>query len=444
MATENVQTISTFGNDKVAFYMQKTMLERAEETHVATRYGMPVDLPAGQGDTVQFVRYERPGLPLEPLSDGVTPDGQNLVVNKIQAVVDQWGGYFTLSDRALVQVNHPMFEEVVKLAGEQWGRVRDRECLRVLMRATQVYYQGAAVSRATLGAQSYPTTGDVYKIVEALRGRGAPTFDEDYVAIMDTASEFDFIQDATFVATKTQGGDSRPLDRGEFMRWGGVKFVRTNSLPSYRLDTNNNATLSSQAVSGSEVTLSAGGDTRTVVIVGCDGDGQELTTGAAQTQAVTATQVLQIITPAFPANITSYNIYVSTGGGGVAACALQKRNAGAGVTYRVSASGTPTAGTAIAFSSSGQLVPELPAAGVTAHMIFFLGRYAYACTKLGNVVPTLTAPTTESRTTDSDPLGQRRKVGFKGYAKDAIVQQNWIARMEAASRYTGYVSRAGR
>lgn len=442
MAIENVQTVtSQFGEDTLAFWMYGSLLERADKLLVATKYGMPIKLPAQMGDTVRLVRYNDPGLPLESLSEGITPDGQDMSITTVEAQVDQWGGYFTLSDKAILQVSHGPFEQAVKLSGEQYARTRDRECLRVLERGTNKYYEGAATSRATLTATSYPQTTDIYEIVEALRAEGAMEYDGgDFVAITDTANEMDFLQDTTFATAATMQ-NMAPLERGEFKRWGGLKFVRTNQLASYRLDTNNNGTtVDDQANTGSAVDLTDG--VYTVVVVGCDRHGQEVTSGASQSATLSG-DVLRVVTPAFPSSpfaITSFNLYVSSAGGGITTATLQKRGAAASTTYFVVTSGAQATGTSIVYTSTGQVVQAIPPASVVIHKVIVFGREAYACTELGGVIPTRTRPTTDTETTDSDPLGQRRKVGWKAYWKDAITNNDWLAVLECTSRYAGYVT----
>ena len=197
---DNVQTTTTFAADTPTEWFKAEVLERSERYQVFPRYGMKVMLPGGQGDTVQFVRYNRPGAPSTTLEEGVTPDGQSVTVSEVTAQVDQWGGYFTLSDKAILQTFHGPFEQVAELAAEQWGIVRDRECQRVLRRGTNDFYANNRANRAALIATDYMTTADAIRVVESLRAKGAPTFEGgDYVAIMPTAVEGDMMSDNTWV-----------------------------------------------------------------------------------------------------------------------------------------------------------------------------------------------------------------------------------------------------
>jgi N4-gp56 family major capsid protein len=393
---------------------------------------MQVKLPGGQGDTVQFVRYERPGAPTNTLTEGVTPDGQSVTVTKINANVDQWGGYFTLSDTAILQTFHGPFEEVAELAGQQWGIVRGRECQRVLRRSTSAFYAGGRATRAALTTNDYMTTADAIRMLETLRAKGAPTYEGGlYKVIMPTAVEADMMNDATWVQTKMQQ-DQAPLERGEFLRWMGASFVRSNQIPSYTLSTSALATIAAAAASGDTALPVA---SYISILVAVDKYGQEYATSAEQTDATTS-QILSIPTPALLASTDKgWNLYVGTVSGSLR---LQRRQLTASTTYRLSGDGLGTNG--IAYTTTGQLMEPIPTTGVTVHPVFYIGKGWYACTENGSVVTTMTQPTTAGRTTDSDPLGQRRKVGWKGWFKDCIVNEDFGLVLWCASRYTGYRS----
>ena len=438
---DNTQTTTTFANDTPTEWFRAELLERSDRYEVFTKYGLQVQLPSQQGDTVQFVRYERPTIPSGPLTEGVTPDGQSVSISKVTASVDQFGGYFTLSDTAILQTFHGPFEQVAELAAQQHGSVRDREAQRVVRRATNVYYAANRSARSSLTTSDYMTTGDAIRVLEGLRAKGAPVYNDGmYAVIIPTAVEADMLNDATWVNTKTQQ-DQGPLERGEVMRWMGGKFVRSNQIPSYTVSTSANPTVAVGATNNDTALTDA---TYQVSLVAVDRYGQEFATSDGTTSCTgVITGSDDVVTITTPAALTvngitaaGYNIYVSTGAKGTER--LQYRNAAASTAYRLSGNGAGTNG--IAYSTSGQLIEPHPASGVTCHPVFFIGRGYFACISNGSVVTTMTAPTTSGRTSDSDPLGQRRKVGWKAWNKDCMLNENFGAVLWVASRYTGYQS----
>lgn len=429
----NMMSTTTFANDTVSQWMYGEMLERSERIAVFDRYAKQVTLPSGWGNTVQFVRYERPGLPTDTLTEGVTPSGSTLTVSKITAQVDQWGNYFTLTDTAILQTFHGPFEEAVSMSGDQIGQLRDRESIRGLMRGTNAYFAGGKASVATLTANDVPSTTDVLTVVEGLRGRGAPTYTDDYICVTDTANEADLLRDSTFTTTK-QMQDQAPLERGQFLRWMGCTFVRSNQIPSFAASSSSSPTTGSAASdSGNELADA----TYRVNLVAVDKYGQEFGIGTSITQATTS-QVVQFTVPALVTGATNYNIYASTSTAGTER--LVKRGAVAGV-HRLTGTGSAASGTGVLYATTGQLIRAIPASGVTVHCMFFLGSGYFANTKNGAMIPTLTQPTTQNRTTDSDPLGQRRKVGWKAWGKwGVILNESFGAILFCASKYTGYVT----
>jgi hypothetical protein len=304
----------------------------------------------------------------------------------------------------------------------------------VLRRSTSAFYAGGRATRAALTTNDYMTTADAIRMLETLRAKGAPTYEGGlYKVIMPTAVEADMMNDATWVQTKMQQ-DQAPLERGEFLRWMGASFVRSNQIPSYTLSTSALATIAAAAASGDTALPAA---SYISILVAVDKYGQEYATSAEQTDAANGTtEILSIPTPALLASTDKgWNLYVGTVSGSLR---LQRRQLTASTTYRLSGDGLGTNG--IAYTTTGQLMEPIPTTGVTVHPVFYIGKGWYACTENGSVVTTMTQPTTAGRTTDSDPLGQRRKVGWKGWFKDCIVNEDFGLVLWCASRYTGYRS----
>lgn len=444
---ENTQATTTFANDTPTEYIRETLLDRAAETWVFPRYGLPTRIPANRGDTIQFVRYERLGLPLTPLSEGTTPDGVALSVSKVTATVDQWGQYATLSDTSILQTFHDVVQQTSELLGENWARVNDREIQRTLDRGTRVYYQGGAANRAALVAGSVPVTNDILTVVEGLRRRGARPFENnDYVVIVDTANEMDMLQDATFQSTKAQL-DAAPLERGEFMRWGGCRFVRSNQIPTIYAEATA-MDLTSVGVDADATNKLTDSTTYRFLVVGTDEDGHEIATqDASQTQATGTDETIEFLIPAsgtVPSGVTKVNLYASTGAAGTER--LQARGLTLGGSYVLSGTGATdfAGGTGIQFTTSGVLAPSLPpSTGVKVHKMYFIARGGYAVIENGPMVTTMTQSTTSSRSSDSDPLNQRMKIGYKGWRKDVILNENYLARFECASAFIGYAYGTG-
>jgi N4-gp56 family major capsid protein len=93
-----------------------------------------------------------------------------------------------------------------------------------------------------------------------------------------------------------------------------------------------------------------------------------------------------------------------------------------------------TAGSNVAITAlnpDGALAPVAPATGITVHNVFIIGKGAYGITDLSAVERYITP----AQATDSDPLAQRRKTGWKAFFKTIILNQDFIAKIECASAY---------
>ncbi len=84
----------------------------------------------------------------------------------------------------------------------------------------------------------------------------------------------------------------------------------------------------------------------------------------------------------------------------------------------------PTSGTSIAGS-------DIPATGVGAHFSWVFGKEAFTVVDL----QALQSYVTKKEATDSDPLAQRRKAGWKTMFKAVINNQDFLERIESSSAF---------
>jgi hypothetical protein len=86
-----VLTSTTLVNDLATQWFQEELLAVAPKLTVFRDIGDTPTVPEGEGKTYTAQRYERRPLPAGPLSEGITPDSTALVVNKVTAMLEQWG-----------------------------------------------------------------------------------------------------------------------------------------------------------------------------------------------------------------------------------------------------------------------------------------------------------------------------------------------------------------
>ena len=444
---------ATLAADLVPLFIKERTLMISERQYIFYQFGDKEALPEGQGKTIQFTRYERLALPTVPLTEGVTPTAVPLTTAVVQAIVDQWGSVVTLSDVGILTVRHPVLREANSRIATQHTETVDREVQNVLAGGTNVTFANARTARANLVAGDVPTTDLIRQIVANLRAQGAPTLEGGhYVGCLDPFLEMDLTKDATFVNAASYS-NIRALYNGEVGMWMGVRWVRSNFIPIITYlqtgaDTTPTFTSSSVAAVGGLTGFAAANVVWQISKLDPQ-SGQEVFLSKANTQAITATQVLSINSTANTLPGT-YNLYVSLLGSTIPVyqVTFTLTSAPGAVTtlIAVGASGTqslpaggPGAGALqwqVVDQGLGQVAPPAPpqvgsAGGPNVHTGYVFGREAFGVVDLGGLTTTLTPATA----TDSDPLIQRRKIGWKQLFKAVIKNPNFYQRFETLSAF---------
>lgn len=430
-----LSTSTTLVNDLAPLWLQDELLAIAEKLTVFADIGDKPNIPDGEGKTYSAQRYERLPLPNAPLTEGVTPDSTSLVVNKVQAILDQWGMVVSLTDVALMTTKHPALNAAKDRLGHAAAELQDREIQKVLMGAGQVVFPGGKTSRTTLVAGDVPTTDFVSGIVATLRQLGAPTFPgEMYSGVIDPFHEQDLAKDQTFVLSH-QYAETTALMNAEIGRWRGVRWKRSNLLPIMAILPTGagGASATFQAPGTGETGFTAGSTVKVVVALA------DPTTGLDTRQIATATVTnASAYTVAYTITATApegrYNVYVSTEGGTVPLyqTTVTKPVGAQYVGVVAKAVTSAAAATSVGFSSTGAPAGADPPATGNVHVGYIFGKSAFAVPALGARVETTITPATA---TDSDPLKQRRKCGFKFMTKTCILNTDFFRRFEASSAF---------
>lgn len=407
---------SNFSADVSTYIAQKTLMIAMKRLAVYQIVDK-VALPKNNSRTFQYTRYERMNLPQSALSEGVTPSDSSMSISTVTAVMDQWGAVIPLSDVSIDSVKHPVLQKAIELAAHMAQETVDREIVKVLLTGSQIYYPAASTSsRSAIASSDVMSSAAVGKTVSHLRGNGAIPFDQDlYVGVFDSYSEVDMTTDATFVDAAKYGMIKKLLVN-EVGEWKGVRWIRSNTLPSVTLLTGGSS--ADSATAGSLANSTTYNFSFSVVDAAT---GHETYVGASQSATTGASHSsVDCTTPALPAGATAgskFNIYAGLNGGtrylaysSISASTLQ--NVGS----------IPT---------SGQVAQATPPSGFAVHFAFILGKESVSCIELNKIKAYLT-PATPS---DSDPLVQRRKVGWKCDFKTVICNNNFLARIEHATNF---------
>jgi N4-gp56 family major capsid protein len=434
-AETNLQTTQTLSADVVAEYIKDKLLERPERQTVFWALADKTDQPKGQGKVCQFVRYERLPLPVAPLEEGVTPTATPLTLSTVQAVVDQWGAYCSMSDMAQLTLFHPLVQNAKEVLNLQHKETVDREAQMPLLGMGSVYFANSKASRGVLTASDTLQSDDLRRTVATLRANGARTRTAGrYDLIVDPYVEGDLHKDTTFV---TAGAESQvsTLNEFEIGKWMGATVMRSNLIPILTLMTAAHVTVASNTtVTSGGVGFDAGSTVRTKV-TRLDGTANFETVIDVE-EAITNGAVFQAdITIATGAPSGVYFVYSTLQGGATGTATRQVRvNHTTGVASIVIfvKSGAPTAVNAFVVTGSGAVAPATPPAAVSIHVSYLLGKGSLGATKLDTLHTYMTEP---NKPTDSDPLAQRTKTGWKFPFKALILNPAFAFRIESASAF---------
>lgn len=417
MATGNT-AFATLSSDAVT-YIRESLLTIAEKDVVFAQHAMPAELPQHNSKTIQFSRYPRIPLPQTPATEGSTPDSQQLSVETVTAVVDQWILIVTLTDLAQLTIKHPLVPIVSNLLGLAQAELVDREIQRVLVSNASVAYVNGRTSRASLTTADTVNSTEMRKLWKTLRRNGARFFGRLYAFICDPEVSQDIASEDQF-HTAHQLKDVQALYNNVIGDWMGFMVEVSNYIPSLTLIADSSWTVGSPT--GNDGSW-GGSVTAYFKITAVDNEaGFETEISNALSATPTINQHVPLTMPSTTG--FTYNVYVSAA----------STNSLDSQLFRSSTGNAPSAVVnVLGFVTSGVNPPASPPTGITVHTSYAIAQEAYGMVKLsGDNLRTFITPNVPS---DSDPALQRRKLSLKGSFKAVVLNGNYFERLESASGF---------
>ncbi len=136
-------------------YYEKTLLDLAEPALVHDQFGDSYPIPANNGKTIEFRKYDALPKATTPLTEGVTPAGQALNVTTVTAEVHQYGGWVPLTDMLDLTAIDNNIVQATNVLASQGGRTMDTIVRDILNGGTNVIY---APKIGTGGAETAVTS----------------------------------------------------------------------------------------------------------------------------------------------------------------------------------------------------------------------------------------------------------------------------------------------
>ena len=208
-------------------FYDKVLIKNALPNMVHDQFGQRKPIPQHNGKTIEFRRLNPFAKTTTPLTEGVTPDGQNLEWGTVTATVKQYGDYVTTSDVLDMTSVDYNIAEAARVLGDQAGLSLDSIVKEVLNAGTNVQYSdGSKTSRAAITADDIMTVQAVKRAATTLKRMNAKKIDGDYVAIIHPDVAYDLMNDTAWEALNTY--NPKNVFAGEIGRLYGVRFVESS------------------------------------------------------------------------------------------------------------------------------------------------------------------------------------------------------------------------
>lgn len=243
MATKT-QVITNVTNQNQLSAEDKTFYEKTLLTRLLPQLNFYKDaqkkkLPKNSGRTMNFRKFNSLTAPSASLTEGKTPDGNDLNITTVTATVAQEGDYVLISDLIQMTGIDPIITETSELLGEEAGEVVDTRIQTAISGGTNVYFAGSATTRAGLESATtkYLVADDIKKIVRKLKNANAKRFPDGYYHMqIDPDIAYDLMSDSAWLDVSKYAKPEQ-MEKGELGRMHGMKFYESTNLSTVKSST---------------------------------------------------------------------------------------------------------------------------------------------------------------------------------------------------------------
>ncbi len=211
-----------------SFYI-RALLERLLPDLFLYTDAMKKKLPKNQGRTVNWRKFNSLPPVTTPLTEGKTPDGKDLDVTKIEAVLNQYGDYVLTTDLLQLTGIDPVITEASELCGEQGALSIELALGDKLFKGNNAMFAGGRESRDEITADDKLTGEVVKKLRRQLKKKNARKFSDGYYhAIIDPEMSYDLMSDPMWQDVAKYAKPELML-KGEIGKMHGFRFMESTA-----------------------------------------------------------------------------------------------------------------------------------------------------------------------------------------------------------------------
>lgn len=238
--SEVIKNETTLSNDMRTYY-KDYLCDNANENLVHDQFGQKHPIPKGNGKTIEFRKYSPLPKATKPLSEGITPDGQELKVSTVSSTVAQYGGWVGIPDMLELTSIDTNMVQATEILGDQAGRTLDTVTREVLNGGTNVMYapvvkDGVSTpvsARSSLTADSKLSVDIILRAAAKLKNNLAKPINGSYVGIIHPYVAYDLMRSEEWMDAHKYSAPEN-LFNGEVGKIGNVRFVESNEAKIFR------------------------------------------------------------------------------------------------------------------------------------------------------------------------------------------------------------------
>ena len=232
---QNTTGSSGMSAEMKTFY-ERRLIDQALPALVHDQFGDSYPIPANNGKTIEFRKYDALPKATTPLTEGVTPNGQALNVTTITSDLHQYGGWTPLTDVLQMTAIDNNVVQATRVLASQAGRTMDSITRDVLAGGTNVIYapklaadgtETAVASRKALDKTCTLTPKLFFQAAAQLGAMNADPIGDSYIAIIHPYAAYDLKTSKEFIEVHKYA-DPDTMFRGEIGKLGNIRFIETS------------------------------------------------------------------------------------------------------------------------------------------------------------------------------------------------------------------------